>query len=291
MTSPLGAAAALGSSCTWAYASTRYAVAAREVSPVRVNLFRMIYALPFFVAGGLWTGTLGRGLTLRHLGLLLVSTLCSYAFADNVFFAAARRIGVSSALAIASSYPLWAALKGTLIDHQPFGPARAVGTALCVGGVVAIIRLREPPLGDAAPRDRRGVPLAIATSVLWAGNSISIKAGAAGLSLPTVNAVRYAMAIAILGALVVAGRAAGARGPVGGWRSLAPAMVLDSLLGSVLFIYGLRETDLAVGATLSSLAPLVSLPIAVWLRVERLSPAKVVAVAVTVGGIALLASS
>src|SRR5262245_58637632 len=117
MTSPLGAVAAFGSSCTWAYASARYAIASAEVSPVRVNLVRMVTAWPLFVLAGLLSGTLGHGLTSRHVGWLFVSTLCSYGFADSLFFSAARRIGVSSALAIASTYPLWAALKGTLIDH------------------------------------------------------------------------------------------------------------------------------------------------------------------------------
>src|SRR4029079_10772957 len=98
--SGLGAAAAFGSSAAWAYASARYALAAREVSPVRVNLVRMLAAWPVFIAIGLGQGTLGRGLSPRPLGWLTLSTLCSYALADNLFFAAARRLGVSSALAI-----------------------------------------------------------------------------------------------------------------------------------------------------------------------------------------------
>ena len=106
-----GTLAALGSSATWAYATTRYALASRDVSPIRVNLARMLVSLPIFLGLGLATGSLGRGLTSASLGWLGLSTLCSYALADNLFFAAARRLGVSSALAIASTYPLWAAVK------------------------------------------------------------------------------------------------------------------------------------------------------------------------------------
>jgi drug/metabolite transporter (DMT)-like permease len=302
----LGAAAALASSATWAYASARYAQASREVSPVRVNLVRMAIAWPAFVTIGFVTGTLGHGLTARHLSWLTLSTFCSYAFADTLFFAAARRIGVSSALAIASSYPLWAALKGTIVDGEPFGLQRALGTLLCVGGVAAIVKLTGDTAsgaGEAAETDERarrtipgrsaalGVPLALVTSVLWAGNTISIKAGAIGLAVSTVNSVRYLIAIIVLGTLVLIGRAPGATRPSGGWRTLVPAIVSDCLFGSFFFVYGLRATDLAVGATLTSLAPLLALPIALWLGLERASPPKLAAVVTTVAGIALLAAS
>jgi drug/metabolite transporter (DMT)-like permease len=297
----LGAAAALGSSATWAYASARYAQASREVSPVRVNLVRMAIAWPAFVAVGIVTGTLGHGLTARHLSWLTLSTFCSYAFADTLFFAAARLIGVSSALAIASSYPLWAALKGTIVDGEPFGAQRALGTLLCVGGVAAIVKLTgDPASGADQPAERRanagrsaalGVPLALVTSVLWAGNTISIKAGAIGLAVSTVNSIRYLIAILVLGTLVLVGRAPGATRPTGGWRTLVPAIVSDCLFGSFFFVYGLRTTDLAVGATLTSLAPLLALPIALWLGLERASTPKLAAVVTTVAGIALLAAS
>jgi drug/metabolite transporter (DMT)-like permease len=292
MTSPLGAAAAVTASATWAYASTRYAIAAREVSPVRVNLTRMLMAWPVFVALGMLDGSLGRGLAPRNLGWLALSTFCSYAFADSLFFAAARRIGASSALAIASTYPLWAALKGTLVDGEAFGLFRALGTLCCVGGVAAIVKLSDANVASgegAATRDRLGVPLALITSVLWAGNTISIKAGSVGLSLSTVNAFRYGLAICVLSGFVVAGRAPGATRPPGGWRRIVPAVVLDCLFGSMCFIYGLGATDLAVGSTLSSLAPVLSLPFALWLGAERLTAAKLAAVATTVAGVALLA--
>lgn len=293
MIAPLAVGAALGSSATWAYASARYAMTAREVSPVRVNLVRMLMAWPVFVAIALWDGSLGRGLTPQHLSWLALSTFCSYAFADSLFFASARRLGVSSALAIASTYPLWAALKGTLVDGEPFGWARAAGTLLCVGGVATIVKLggaQKDESGAPAVRDRLGVPLALVTSVLWAGNTIAIKTGSIGLSLWTVNSVRYTIAIVILSAIVASGRAPGATRPLRGWLPMVPAVIADCVVGSVLFIYGLRNTDLAVGATLSSLAPLLSLPIALWMGAERPSVGKLLAVVTTVAGIVLLAS-
>ena len=50
----------------------------------------------------------------------------------------------------------------------------------------------------------------------------------------------------------------------------------------------LAHTDLAVGATLSSLAPLLVVPVAIAMGEERWSPARFGAVLATVLGIALL---
>lgn len=289
-TSPLGAASSLTSSATWAYASARYATAARDVSPLRVNWFRMALTLPLWVAIAMVQGGLFTGLRVSTFGWLALSTVCSYAVADNLFFAAARWLGVASALSIASSYPLWAALKGTLVDGEPFGPARALGTLLCVGGVAAIIKLGEHP-GDretvTLTGRGRGIALALVTSALWAGNTIGLKAAARDITLPAVNAIRQALALAFL-SLAILVRPGGPTRPARGWRSLIFPVALDNMVGGYAFVYGLSHNDLAVGATLSSLAPLLSLPIAVALKVERIGKGKIVAVVATVTGIVLL---
>ena len=53
-------------------------------------------------------------------------------------------------------------------------------------------------------------------------------------------------------------------------------------------MYGLAHTDLAVGATLSSLAPLMSVPFALFYREERWSPPRFAAVTATVAGVIML---
>ena len=293
MTLPLGALAALGSSFTWAYASTRYAVASREAGSLRVNLARSLVVLPIYVVVALVLhgGHAADGVARGSLGWLVASVLCSYGLADGLFFAAARRIGVSTALSIASSYPLWAALVGTL-RGEPFGVVRAGGTLLCVFGVIALVALsrRDAEATDRTSRgDLLGLLLAFATSFLWAGNSVSVKHGSVGLDVWQVNAIRYAIALPVLGVQLAATRVL--RGPTHTrplLPALIPAILVDALLGSILFVYGLGHTDLAVGASLSSLAPLLSVPIAIALGEERWSPPRLGAITATVAGIVLL---
>lgn len=293
MTFPLGPLAALGSSFTWAYASTRYAVASREAGSVRVNLTRAMVVLPIYLTVAVAIHGMGalHGLGTTGLGWLAASVFCSYGLADGLFFAAARRVGVSTALSIASSYPLWAALVGTL-RGEPFGWSRAAGTLLCVFGVIGLVALSRREADIARSRgDLIGLGLAFATSFLWAGNSVAVKHGSVGLDVWQVNGVRYAIAIVVLGSqLAVTHAFRGApttpRRPL--LPGLIPAILVDAFLGSIFFVYGLGHTDLAVGASLSSLAPLLSVPIAIALGEERWSPPRLLAITATVGGIVLL---
>lgn len=277
---------------TWAYATTRYARVSCEVGSVRVNYARALVAFPTFFALGLVLHgpRLLSGVTLAALPWLVVSVLSSYAFGDAVFLTAARHTGVTTALAIASTYPLWATLFGAFVSGEPLGGARALGTLLSVAGVVWLVRLSSHGRvsgSTSAPRDPMGVVLAILASVLWAVNSVSVKRAALGLDVFQVNAARYGLALAFLHLQVR--RSPGLpSSPSAGWKSVLPALIADAVFGSLFYVYGLSHTDLAVGATLSALAPLISVPVAIALGEERWSAPRFLAVAVTVGGVAVL---
>lgn len=290
-----GALAALGSSFTWAYASARYTTASRSIGSVRVNLIRTLVAAPIYciVAAILHgRGALDRA-SVPQIGWLATSVLCSYAFADILFFSAARQLGISTALAIASVYPLWSALAGALFGGEPFGLLRSVGVLCCTLGIVALVRLSShtrPAQGDKHGSAAVGLILALLTSVLWAGNTFSVKRGAVGLDVWQANAIRYTVAVFVLApnALLQRNKIPWSTTPPGGWLGLFPPILADCILGSVLFVYGLSHADLAIGATLSSLAPLISVPVAIVVGAERWSGARALAIAVTVAGALIL---
>jgi len=294
----LGAFAAVASAALWAFASTRYAQASRAVGSARVNLTRATTVLPLFFVVALVTtrGHLLAGIHGARAAWLALSVFCAYGFADNVFFAAARRVGITTALAIASSYPLWAALVGTLWRGEHFGAVRACGILLCVGGIIALIALSPRAVEEhqhahsTKQEAREGILLALLTSVLWAGNTVSVKMGGTGIDPCQANLIRFFIAWPILAttsALTVrpAKDDAVARAA---YRGLVSVSIAEAFVGSSLFVYGLAHTDLAVGATLSSLAPLLSVPFALLYREERWSPPRFAAVTATVAGVIIL---
>lgn len=292
----LGALAAFATSVTWAFASARYAEASRGASGVRVNLARAV------VASLVWSAALlllegPRALhqvSATHALFLAGSIACSYAVGDNIFFAAARRIGISAALAVATIYPLWAALYGVLFRGEPFGVQRALGLLACLAGIAALLAQSRQRTSESAMTPKAGlvgVALALITSLFWAGNAVCLKLGGEGLSLYVVNAVRFCVG-AVLLAVQLPLEKRNPSAPAPNLRALMVALWLpllaDTGLGSICYTYGITHTDLALGATLSSLSPLVALPIAAAYGTERLTLAKILSVSVTVTGVVLL---
>jgi drug/metabolite transporter (DMT)-like permease len=287
----LGPVAAFTASVTWAFATTRYSRASREVGSARVNLARAVVATTGFALLRLMQRgePMLSGLTTDAASWLLLSIVCSYALGDSLFLTASRRVGITTALSIASTYPLWAALWGTVIEHEPLGPARGAGMLFAVGGVTWLVRLGHADPVRSDRRDWGGIFLSLVVSLLWALNSISLRRGSVGMNLLDVNVFRFGAAFVLLVPQVLLPSArALARSPQGGWTSLLPALLVDCVLGSLSYVYGLAHTDLAVGATLSSLAPLISVPFAIAAGEERFDARRSAAIATTVAGIALL---
>jgi drug/metabolite transporter (DMT)-like permease len=298
----LGPLCALGSSITWAGASTIYAQTAAEIGALRTNFLRCLLVLPLFVLSALWLSGPAAlfSVPTPQLGWLVLSTICSYVVGDLVFYLAAQRLGIPTALAIASIYPLWAALFGVLSLGERVGPLRAGGTIACIAGVAWLVRQQGPARVSAhQPAGRRwpwlpGVGLALLASLFWAGNSYSIRRGTVGISLLVANSLRFSLSTLTLGLSDWLGRRFGRQQPTVRRplnqipRRFYIAAILESYGGSSIFVYGLAHSDLSVAAPLSSLAPLFSVPIGLIMGTESVSLRRLAAIALTVAGLILL---
>jgi drug/metabolite transporter (DMT)-like permease len=230
-----------------------------------------------------------------RLGWLALSTLTSYGLGDALFFTSARSLGVPAAMAIASTYPLWAVVTGMAFLGEPAPLGRIAGVVVVVLGTVAVIITGAPPAAGRADQQRRahfirGVALAVATSWLWALNSVGVRFGGASLPALVTSTLRLGMALALCPLIGLVTREAQAPLFVP-WQRLRPvlwAFALEAIGGTLFFVYGLSRSSLALGATLSSLAPVLSLPVAWATRAEPLSAAKALAVATVSAGVVLL---
>ncbi len=292
MTAYLGALAAFMASVTWAFASTRYSAIAKARGAVPVGLARAV------TASSLWLTLLAFTDGLRSLAqvdaphalVLTGSIICAYVVGDRVFFAASGHIGVPSALAIATIYPLWAALYGTFARAEPLGTRRIAGIALCLIGVSAVLWMSREPARRDTREVWRGAALALLTSLFWAGNAVFLKQGTDALSIFQANGFRYTVGIVLLLVQLRPGQLTKVS-PLGLLREMRVPLLLDAGVGSMCFVYGIAHSDLALGATLSSLSPLAALPIAFALGTERVSAGKVLAVCLTLGGVILLVTT
>lgn len=229
-----GPAAALGSAFTWAFASVIYTQAAKSLGPPSANLLRSLTVLPIYALLALALHGPSAFVHVQPgvLGWLTLSTICSFALGDLVFYMAAIRLGTPTALAIAAVYPVWATLAGAVALGETLTRTRILGLLCCVAGVVWLIisqrsvaeRSRSGPPSDAdrslvhgsgdgvsdshkmsaagrsstrRARTRRyavGLLLSLLTSLMWAGNSYALRQAGTQMPFLVVNALRFSLA-------------------------------------------------------------------------------------------------
>lgn len=296
VTNLLGPLCALGSSITWAAATAIYTRTASNIGAMRTNLWRSLIVFPLFMlCATIFFGPRSLLIPPAQLSWLAMSTVCSYALGDLLFYLAALRIGTATALAIASIYPVWAAASGVLFLDEVIGPSRLVGTLCCILGVVWLVLQQRgsKTAQESGPRPwLSGVLLSLSTSFLWAGNTYAIRRGGAGHPFLAVNAARYFMAALVLGVIVfVHARRQAARGTPTSMaitRGFFFMVLIEAFGGSSIFVYGLSHSDLSVAAPLSSLAPLFSVPFGLVVGTETLNLRRLIAIIITVAGVILL---
>jgi drug/metabolite transporter (DMT)-like permease len=212
--------------------------------------------------------------------------IAAYAVGDACFLTSTRSLGVPGALAIASSYPLWTALMG----GDALTPMRILGLVMTVAGIGTVILFAPGKSESRVGNKWVGVGLALATSLFWALNGYAVSRGTVGVLSPVGNCVRMVWALLLTYGI---SRFLAPRGerilirPRELGRDLWVFMA-EAFAGSYFFVYGLAHSPLVVAATLSSLAPVLAVPVAWFLRLERISPFRTLGVILVVVGLTLL---
>ena len=215
--------------------------------------------------------------------------LSSYGVGDSFFFLSSRSLGVPSALAIASCYPLWTVLAGHFIGHQEINFDQLIGLLVTlVGLIIVVLNIPQKSANSSkkAGTSWGGIGLALISSFAWASNSYSVAMGSIGLSPWAGNTVRMVISLFICG---FGGRFFATSSPIfiptqtlkGLWWLFA----IEAFGGSTCYFYGLSHSSLAIGSTLSSLSPVLVVPIAWMLRLEKFSLPRTTGVTLVVVGI------
>jgi drug/metabolite transporter (DMT)-like permease len=307
----LGPLCAFGASCTWAIGSSGYAELSKTNSAFAVNFARALVALPLFVittfmvSGGFWEGieSFSR-INGSHWQWLSLSMLASYAMGDTLFFWSTRHLGVPGALAIASAFPMWTVGAGYLFLGQEITQTHFLGLLVTVIGIITVVlngpkevnssKLSEKPgqsMGRSKPRVGIGIFFAVLASIAWATNGYAT--ARAGTELPAV----VASVVRMISALVLCSIFAKIFAPrerllMPRWqiKKAIPLFFFEAFGGTFVYVYGLSHSPLVLGATLASLAPVLSVPVAILMRTERFSMMRTLGVVLAVSGVWLLLS-
>lgn len=280
------------SSITWAIGCQTFAKLAGQYESYRINFTRAALSLPFFLVTALilFSSPAAILAAIQNIQFnerlyLLGSILASYAIGDAVFLQSTRYLGAASALAIASCFPIFSGIFGVLFLNEALSGMQWLGLTISVFGIGLILwNAKDAPL--------KGVFLALLTAVFWMGNTTFVKMGSLNHSAVLIAMIRMAIASVLcpLIALCV-GKNILQKNPWIPFRELKKygwAFLMESFAGTIFFVYGIKNSPVAVGAILVSLAPVLSLPVGIWMGVEKISFKKVLGVLFVVLGLAAL---
>lgn len=301
----MGAWAAFSASITWTIGTTIYSLLSKRYPPHAINTTRAVFGLVgFSMIASLQLGGVAsvwhalQAVPAENAFWLCASVFGSFALGDVFFILALRSLGVPAALAISSSYPIWSALSAWVFRGEALSMMRVFGLLVTIGGVVTVILAgrRKPKQALSATRaeaflDRRsvGVGCAFLTSIAWAFNTYAVSQGGLGQNPSIANIIRMAFTLVAAPAIGIAltrdRRCWIVRADLARY---AWGFGIEVIGGGFFFVYGLTHTTLAVGASLSGLAPVISVPIALALGWETFNRWKLVGILATTLGVIVL---
>lgn len=278
----------VGSALIWAGAVLLFRVSGRTVSPLALNLFKNSFAV---VALILALGLLGRPLLPDapplDYGLLGLSGLIGVAVSDTLFFGCLNLLGASLTAVVDCLYSPFVILFSFLFIGERLGGRQIFGVALILSALVWISRAKEkglPPRKDLI----RGIGLGALAMVTLAASIVMIKPLLAGTSVVWATLFRMAVGTAALGIVLpfhprarMIGRPLLSRR---NWRPMVPGAVLGGLLSPVVWMAGMKYTLVSIAAPLNQLNSIFIFVLAAIFLKEKVTRAKIAAIALATAG-------
>jgi len=277
---------------TWATSSITLRDLAGKLDPFVLNASRTL-------AGGflMFVITVATGrtaeyqlVTVERLFFLLASVLVGGGLGDACYILSIKRIGVSRAFPISSTYPALTLVFGALFLEESVDWSVILGFALAIAGILLISGSGRQQSAAKEPLMASGILLSLAASLFWAVGMVLLAPGIKGLDSVAVASFRTpALSLVLWGV-------AAARGAPRQLRRLARRewliLILGGIfgwgLGSVLFLLTVDLAGPSRAAILTSTSPLFALPMSIALLKEKITWRILAGTALTVLGIILV---
>jgi len=290
-----GELAALATAFCFAASANLFAAAGRTMGAVRLNRLRIVIAalllsLALWVTHGApWPVWASR----YQLVMLALSGVIGYAFGDSNGFRSLLILGPSRFALFFSLPPIFTMLLAWPVLGEHPGPRAVIGTALIVGGVVSALLGRgdggTPVRGSWAIGVLSGVLGALGQAGGYVLSKLALRTGIDPLSATCIRAAAGAVAMWLL-ALV----ARDARATLAELRDrratafLVAGATLGPFVGVVLSLAALLFIDAGVAASISAIAPVLTILIAAMFHRERVTARLLAGALVAVVGVVVL---
>jgi len=266
-----------------------------RIPPITLNAWRCTVAALIFLP--LWWSSSGVVPGAHALLWIGLSVLFSIVIGDTSFFLAIKKIGVSKAMPIAKTYPVFTVLLSRLLLNESLSVLKMLGVALAVGGT-ALMSRRAPSATDgtttieedvrkSAREHRNGFLIAIGTAVAWAVGAVILR-----VSLTTADVVTVSFFKTVIAGVLLATLSARVdHVPVQAVLLDRTKLLLAGATGitlagaALLLVYSTSLVGAGAAAVYSGLAPLFAVPLGVLIFKERMSIPAAVGCALAIGGI------
>jgi drug/metabolite transporter (DMT)-like permease len=276
----------------WAVSVVLFRISGRELKPLALNFFKNIVAIVLLLATLLVAGqNLFRDAPLLDYVLLALSGVLGIAIADTLFFKSLNIVGAGLSQIVSLTYSPFVILFTFVFLGERLTVGDLIGAALILVGVL-LATARESSSDVSAHDLRVGIGLATLSvalmalavtlakpvldrsPVLWS-TTVRLLAGVIALVLLTVVSPRRRYLWSTLR-------------PSRSWRVAIPAAVLGGYVGMIVWVAGMKYTQASTASILNQTSAVFILPLAAILLHERVTPRKLAAVAMAVGGVSLV---
>jgi len=287
---------ALGAAVCWAFTSILSATPARHLGALTFTRWRMLLVVLMLWPVVWWQGT-WQDITLAQIGVMALSGFIGIFVGDAALFAAMNRLGPRRTSVLFATHALFSALLGYAVLGERMAPQAMAGGLLVMGGVMTATLLgrhkdevhewesNRGPIGV-------GVALGLLAALCQALSSLIAKpVMASGVDPIAATAVRVTITCAAQLVLLWSGYAAA--------RAQQPATLRVLLLvgfigflgmgvGMSLVLMALQRGDVGMVAILSSVSPVLVLPLLWWRMGRAPAPGAWLGAGLTVLGTALV---
>lgn len=287
---------ALVAAATWAGSSLLSATAVARMGPFSFSRWRMAFACLLLWGMALATGS-WRSLQLDGAGVLALSGLIGIFVGDTALFACMNRLGPRRSGILFATHALFSALLAWLFLGEKLSSLGLLGSALLVGGVMTAIAFgrRETESHQWEATQGRlviGIGLGLLAALGQSVATLMLKPiMQAGLDPVAASAVRMSSSMAAHLLLLLTGWRLVQATQSPRWVDLGytfASAALGMTLGMTLILKALQHGSAGMVGMLSSVTPVILLPLLWWVYRRRPAVGGWVGAVLTVTGCALI---
>jgi len=294
-TTLLGEMAALAASVCFTFGPTLFTIAGRQVGSLVTNRMRLLLAaLYLFVFHWIRYGIPYPHMETAPMLYMLASGVVGLALADIFLFESFVLIGPRLTLLILNLTPTLATAMAWFILGEHLSLPQLAAIAVVLGGVTWVVLER----GEADDTDQRGqrhnprgLLYALIAATVGAVGTLLAKMGMGyGIDAVSAATVRISAGVTVLwtwtlfsGGLKPTAQALRAHPKAFG--IIAVAALIGPVLGISLVLYALKVIPVGIATTLSTLSPILLLPVGYWVFKERITSRAIVGTVIATAGV------